>query len=175
MLTDRPIYKPGDTVKFSGFIRLASYTEMTEMYPSFVTVKVREPRGKIFYKSKMPVSPETGAFSGRFTVPEEAALGHYGIEAELFGSVAFRVEEYKKPEYEVKLDIPSKPVRIGETVTAIELAPEGTGYRARTRFAKFFNLPELFPPSPGFTATATNCRRPVISGNACHGIPTARL
>ena len=31
----------------------------------------------------------------------------------------------------------------GETVTAIELAPEGTGYRARTRFAKFFNLPEL--------------------------------
>lgn len=118
MLTDRPIYKPGDTVKFSGFIRLASYTEMTEMYPSFVTVKVREPRGKIFYKSKMPVSPETGAFSGRFTVPEEAALGHYGIEAEQFGSVAFRVEEYKKPEYEVKLDIPSKPVRIGETVTA---------------------------------------------------------
>ena len=31
----------------------------------------------------------------------------------------------------------------GETTTAIELAPEGTGYRARTRFAKFFNLPEL--------------------------------
>lgn len=31
----------------------------------------------------------------------------------------------------------------GETVTAIELAPEGTGYRARTRFSKFFNLPEL--------------------------------
>ena len=31
----------------------------------------------------------------------------------------------------------------GETVTSIELAPEGTGYRAKTRFAKFFNLPEL--------------------------------
>ena len=31
----------------------------------------------------------------------------------------------------------------GETVTAIELAPEGTGYRAKTRFAKFYNLPEL--------------------------------
>ena len=31
----------------------------------------------------------------------------------------------------------------GETVTALELAPEGTGYRARTRFSKFFNLPEL--------------------------------
>ena len=35
------------------------------------------------------------------------------------------------------------PSAFGETTTAIELAPEGTGYRARTRFAKFFNLPEL--------------------------------
>ena len=33
--------------------------------------------------------------------------------------------------------------RFGETTTALELAPEGTGYRARTRFSKFFNLPEL--------------------------------
>ena len=33
--------------------------------------------------------------------------------------------------------------RFGETVTALELAPEGTGYRPRTRFARFFNLPEL--------------------------------
>ena len=33
--------------------------------------------------------------------------------------------------------------RFGETMTALELAPEGTGYRARTRFSKFFNLPEL--------------------------------
>ena len=31
----------------------------------------------------------------------------------------------------------------GETVTAVELSPEGTGYRAKTRFARFFNLPEL--------------------------------
>ena len=33
--------------------------------------------------------------------------------------------------------------QFGETVTTIELAPEGTGYRAKTRFARFFNLPEL--------------------------------
>ena len=33
--------------------------------------------------------------------------------------------------------------QFGETVSAIELAPEGTGYRAKTRFARFFNLPEL--------------------------------
>ncbi len=40
----------------------------------------------------------------------------------------------------------------GETVTAIELAPEGTGYRSKTRFAKFFNLPELMSVFKG------NCR-----------------
>ena len=33
--------------------------------------------------------------------------------------------------------------RFGETTSALELAPEGTGYRMRTRFAKFFNLPDL--------------------------------
>ncbi len=32
---------------------------------------------------------------------------------------------------------------IGETITAIELTPEGSGYRPKTRFAKFYNLPEL--------------------------------
>ena len=37
----------------------------------------------------------------------------------------------------------------GETVTAIELSPEGTGYRARTRFAKFYNLPELMAAFKG--------------------------
>ncbi len=52
----------------------------------------------------------------------------------------------------------------GETTTAIELAPEGTGYRARTRFAKFFNLPELmnmFKESADIkTADTLNLPRP---------------
>ena len=39
--------------------------------------------------------------------------------------------------------VPSWAANYGETVTAIELSPEGTGYRAKTRFAKFYNLPEL--------------------------------
>ena len=54
----------------------------------------------------------------------------------------------------------------GETITAIELSPEGTGYRAKTRFAKFYNLPELShhhgsqpvranPHQPGAPGTAS--------------------
>ena len=54
----------------------------------------------------------------------------------------------------------------GETTTAIELAPEGTGYRARTRFAKFFNLPELmamFKETADIKTSVTRTRPPPIS------------
>ncbi len=43
----------------------------------------------------------------------------------------------------------------GETVTAIELSPEGTGYRAKTRFARFFNLPELISYFQGIADVQT--------------------
>ena len=53
--------------------------------------------------------------------------------------------------------------RFGETVTALELAPEGTGYRARTRFSKFFNLPELmnlFKEVADIKTAPTSCTCP---------------
>jgi len=45
----------------------------------------------------------------------------------------------------------------GETVTAIELAPEGTGYRARTRFSRFKNLPEMIAMRGSGSFPARNC------------------
>ena len=51
----------------------------------------------------------------------------------------------------------------GETVTAIELSPEGTGYRARTRFAKFYNLPELMATFKGVRTS----RRRICSNSPC--------
>ena len=55
----------------------------------------------------------------------------------------------------------------GETVTAIELSPEGTGYRARTRFAKFYNLPELMAAFKGVAdiQTADMLKLPVPKAN----------
>ena len=55
----------------------------------------------------------------------------------------------------------------GETVTAIELSPEGTGYRARTRFAKFYNLPELMATFKGVAdiQTADMLKLPVPKAN----------
>lgn len=54
-----------------------------------------------------------------------------------------RYLQYDKLKELDMLSFDSWAATFGETVTAIELAPEGTGYRARTRFAKFHNLPEL--------------------------------
>lgn len=54
-----------------------------------------------------------------------------------------RYLQYKALEERNLLQFDSWASTFGETVTAIELAPEGTGYRAKTRFAKFYNLPEL--------------------------------
>lgn len=54
-----------------------------------------------------------------------------------------RYLQYKALEERNLLQFDSWASTFGETVTAIELAPEGTGYKAKTRFAKFYNLPEL--------------------------------
>ena len=79
----------------------------------------------------------------------------------------------------------------GETATAIELAPEGTGYRARTRFSKFFNLPELMNvfkevaltsrrrisficPRPRLIMRPSSSSLPHSSKNWCRLYPSAR-
>ena len=49
--------------------------------------------------------------------------------------------QYDELRYRDLLHFDSWASTFGETVTAIELAPDGTGYRAKTRFAKFFNIP----------------------------------
>ena len=54
-----------------------------------------------------------------------------------------RYLQYKRLEERNLLQFDSWASTFGETVTALELAPEGTGYRSKTRFAKFYNLPEL--------------------------------
>jgi hypothetical protein len=118
MLTSRPVYKPGDKVEFSGFLRRASYDGSNAKHPDFVDITVSAPRGKTLYTAKMPVSRKTGAFAGVFTLPEDTALGSYRISCSKYGSVGFRTEEYRKPEYEAKLELPAAPVKLGETVTA---------------------------------------------------------
>lgn len=64
----------------------------------------------------------------------------------------------------------------GETITAIELNPEGNGYRSKTRFAKFYNLPELMNTVKGFmdikTADVLNLPTPIAHYETIKTKPT---
>ena len=59
-----------------------------------------------------------GGFDGTFELPSDAMLGVYSVAIANHGGGTFRVEEYKKPEFEVKVDAPARPVMLGEKVTA---------------------------------------------------------
>ncbi len=118
-IPDRPVYKPGDTVAFTGYLRTPSYGKPTLADCKEYSVTVHAPRGGKVFEASLKVDPETLACSGEFKLPADAQLGQYRIDGGIpYGSAMFRVEEYKKPEYEVTVDAPKDPITLGETFTA---------------------------------------------------------
>src|SRR5205085_299086 len=61
---------------------------------------------------------EYGGFEGEMELPTDAVLGVYQLTIPTLGGGSFRVEEYKKPEFEVKVEAPTEPVMLGEKITA---------------------------------------------------------
>jgi len=118
-IPDRPVYKPGDTVTFTGYLRTPSYGEPRLTDCKEYSVTVHAPRGGKVFEASLKVNPETLACSGEFKLPADAQLGQYWIMASNpSGSASFRVEEYKKPEYEVTVDAPKEPITLGNSFTA---------------------------------------------------------
>lgn len=118
-ITDRPVYRPGQTVNFKFWIREAQY-DLDEKTPfaheSFV-VEIRNPRNeKVFHETL--TSDNYGGIAGKFELPAGAELGEYRLSVVNRGGGVFRVEEYKKPEYEVTVDAPSEPVILGDKISA---------------------------------------------------------
>ncbi len=114
VITDRPIYKPGDTVKFTVYCRTATYgtpPPLTE--DKEISLTIFTPRHKKERELTVEQIPGTGAFTGEFTLPADAALGQWQMSGHYLHS-SFRVEEYKKPEYELKVTTPGKPVKLGD-------------------------------------------------------------
>jgi len=134
-ITDRPVYRPNQAVKFKLWVRHAKYDK--EDKSSFAgrsfTVQITDPRNeKVLEKSF--VADAYGGFDGEYFVPEAPTLGVYRIAVidpkyvdprtgksvgrRSLGGGNFRVEEYKKPEFEVKVEAPTEPVMLGEKITA---------------------------------------------------------
>ncbi|MCP4215118.1 MAG: alpha-2-macroglobulin, partial [bacterium] len=81
------------------------------------TVILNNPKGeKVFGKNIK--ADLWGGVSGEYTLGDNAALGMYSVYIPNYGSGTFRVEEYKKPEFEVKVEAPPEPVVLGDSLTA---------------------------------------------------------
>ncbi len=118
-ITDRPVYRPGQPVQFKFWVAQAQYDadeKSTFAHQSFA-VEIHNPKGEKVYSETL-TSDNYGGIAGKFDLPDDATLGQYQISVVNRGSGTFRVEEYKKPEYEVTIDAPTDPVKLGEKITA---------------------------------------------------------
>ncbi len=96
-----------------------------EFEPGFVknrkmTIRISDPNGEKIEEHEV-TTDEYGAVSGDFLLAKDAKLGQYNIElfeenVAYYGNVTFRIEEYRKPEFEVKIDAPKEPVQLGDSI-----------------------------------------------------------
>lgn len=143
MTTDRAVYRPRQIVQFRQLLmrrgpgQNGRQGEMRPLANRMARVVVSDPQGNLVFKQRTLCSA-WGSVSGRFMLPDRAPLGEYGIEVTLpkqgTGNAVqgtddadtsvsnagsqFRVEEYKKPEYEVTVTPTSERVRLGQTTRA---------------------------------------------------------
>jgi len=119
-ITDRPVYRPGDKVRYKAWLGRSSYDKdlAGEFNARSVAIEVHAPNGEKIHEATI-AADEFGGISGEFTLGANAALGTWSFSAVSGGSAAgsFRVEEYKKPEFEVTLETPAKPIQLGQTFT----------------------------------------------------------
>ena len=133
--TDRPIYRPDQTVYYKGILRQDDDLVYQLPEANSVRIKVSNYKETVF-EDDLPVS-EFGTFSGEFTLDPEAVLGYYSIEVELvdkkesIGGVGFTVAEYQKPEFQVKVSADPADLLNGEkfkaTVSADYYSGGGVG------------------------------------------------
>jgi uncharacterized protein YfaS (alpha-2-macroglobulin family) len=116
LYTDRPVYRPEQKVYFRGILRERTDDGYKLPAGKTVAVSVTDGDGATIYEQELPLSSR-GTFSGELDLPEETPLGYYSISAALgdaSASGSFEVQEYKKPEYKVKVTTPQAFVRAGE-------------------------------------------------------------
>jgi hypothetical protein len=127
--SDRPIYRPGQTVYWKGILRVDDDAVLRLPEPGTqVDVVIRNDRGEEIYQQQH----ETNAFGtidGALPLAEEATTGFYNLEAQLAGwpkdayfvpyfGLGFQVAEYRKPEFTIELSTEKPEVLAGEVITA---------------------------------------------------------
>lgn len=124
-ITDRPVYRPQQTVQFKVWVEHAKYDQ--ENTSAFAGqefgIEIRNPKGDKVHE-KVYRADAYGGLAGEYVVPKDATLGVYQVRIihdnrrNIHGGSHFRVEEYKKPEFEVKVEAPKEPVALGDVIAA---------------------------------------------------------
>jgi len=121
--TDRPVYRPGRTVQFKVILRTRSGERYTVPAGQSVQIVIEDPTSKQLLQANFAVS-SFGTVHGELKLSGTAALGYYSISVSTGGqrhynmSGGFHVEEYKKPEYEVKVTPSQARVLQGDSIAA---------------------------------------------------------
>lgn len=120
-ITDRPVYRPEQTVKYKLWIGNAKYDQEDHslLANTEFLVRITNPNGETFFEKTLRTD-NYGGIEGDLALPKNAQLGVYGIGLPTYGSYStFRVEEYKKPEFEVSIEAPGEPVMLGDKIKAV--------------------------------------------------------
>ena len=118
-ITDRPVYRPNQPVRFKFWVRHTRYDQddVSTYAGHTFRIRVNNPKGEKIFEQDF-TADKYGGLDGDFRLEDEAMLGAYSVHIPGYGGTSFRVEEYKKPEFEVKVEAPGEPVMLGEKITA---------------------------------------------------------
>jgi alpha-2-macroglobulin len=118
-ITDRPVYRPDQTVHYKLWMRHAKYDreDTSDFAGQSCTIEIHDPKGERIVEKRVKLD-EYGGIEGELELPADATLGVYRLNIKRHGGGTFRVEEYKKPEFEVTVDAPTDPVMLNEKIQA---------------------------------------------------------
>lgn len=116
LFTDRSVYRPGQKIRVSGFVAKSENGRSYSAVPGKdVTISIRGSYGLNLELEQKEKTDDFGTFAAEFQLPQHCANGVYFIEA---GGErhSVRIEEYKRPAFEVKLEKPEDNFRLGDKV-----------------------------------------------------------
>ncbi len=124
-VSDRPMYRPGETVKAKFWLAHTVYGDVEAQRATNlpITIALNDQQGTAIATKELKTD-RYGACELEFDLPKTVGLGRFqfqitqGPNGWIETSLAIRVEEYRKPEFEVKILAPEKPVALGETIEA---------------------------------------------------------
>ena len=117
LYTDRPIYRPGQPVRFRGVLRQIEDSGYALPDLDSVPVTVHDEMGQSIYEEDLTLS-DFGTFDGEFTLGDSAPGGYYSIYT-TYGSVPFTVAEYRRPEFIVSVEPSVTDVAASDPLTAL--------------------------------------------------------